>query len=379
MLGPNDRVQPLSSNASLYLDALRALFAQAVLYGHSSSVFGIAPFDRIPIQRAAVVGFFWLSGFLICHSYMMRKQKYPEYGFFDYFLARFARIYSGLVPSLIFVAVIDGVFILLYPHLYNFYNSYSAKVAVANLLMLQKFPVPFLHSPMFGTGSTWWTLSIEWWLYMCFGWLMLARLRSMPKVLYWLVLLSVSIVPVQYLIAGNGPVGIGLSIVWFLACALAYGKDRLVQQVRPTVLLALAGLALALCIVRYHMVRDAYDLIACIHMGAFIFCSTFWLQTKTFVVPQWIVWLIRFIAGYSFTLYLTHYSILLLFAASGVAKGLAGHLAVLTISNVIAILIALKTEMAHDKLRKWLEVKLTAYWRKSLRSTTLLARLTRHS
>lgn len=353
----SEKSRPLSANASLYLNALRALFAQAVLIGHSSSVFGIPPFDRITIQRVSVVGFFWLSGFLICYSLMMRKQRYPDYSFLDYFIARFSRIYSGLIPAMLFVAVIDGVFILTYPHLYQFYSAYSVGTAVENLMMLQKYPVPALYSPMFGTGSTWWTLSIEWWLYMCFGWLMLAHLLPIPKALYWLVLFAVSIVPVHYLIAGNGPVGVGLSIIWFLACALAYGKDWLVQRIQPNVLLALSLSALILCIMRYYAVRDAYDLIACIHLGAFIFCSTFWLQTRTFSMPIWITRIVNFIADYSFTLYLTHYSVLLFFAASGILKGIAGHLAVLIISNVVAILIAVKTEMQHARLKKWLDVQ----------------------
>lgn len=166
-------VQPLKEGTSIYLDGLRVILCQIVLIGHAASFFGVMSFIEPPnfpwIQSIAVVGFFWLSGFLICHSTLMRKQRENQYVFSDFFFDRFARIFSAYVPALIFVFLIDFVFISLYSHTYGFYGSFSLEVAIKNLLMLQKHPVELLTAPMFGSASTWWTLGVEWWLYMLFG------------------------------------------------------------------------------------------------------------------------------------------------------------------------------------------------------------------
>lgn len=169
-------IEVLTEKTSLYLDFSRFVLSQLVLIGHAASFFGVMDFFGPPIfpwvQSIAVVGFFWLSGFLICYS-TIRKLNRPEYGFGVFFLERFSRIYSAFIPALLFVICIDGLFQIMKPGVYGFYKSYAFDVALGNILMLFKFPVQILQYPMFGSASAWWTLGIEWWLYMAFGWLLL--------------------------------------------------------------------------------------------------------------------------------------------------------------------------------------------------------------
>jgi peptidoglycan/LPS O-acetylase OafA/YrhL len=58
------------------------------------------------IQNIGVLIFFVMSGFLITATLLHNSAK-PDYGFARYFIDRFARIYSGLLPALVFVIVTD--------------------------------------------------------------------------------------------------------------------------------------------------------------------------------------------------------------------------------------------------------------------------------
>jgi peptidoglycan/LPS O-acetylase OafA/YrhL len=56
-----------------------------------------------------VLIFFLLSGILISFT-LIERSKQPSYGFGTFLLERFARIYSGLVPALMLIVVVDGIF-----------------------------------------------------------------------------------------------------------------------------------------------------------------------------------------------------------------------------------------------------------------------------
>lgn len=96
-------VDPLTEYSSVYLDLARFLLSQLVLIGHAASFFGVMTFMEPPhvpwVQSIAVVGFFWLLGFLICYS-VVRKLTRPGYSFSVFCVERFARIYAAFVPAL---------------------------------------------------------------------------------------------------------------------------------------------------------------------------------------------------------------------------------------------------------------------------------------
>jgi peptidoglycan/LPS O-acetylase OafA/YrhL len=84
--------------------------------------------------------FFLLSGFLIAHT-LMTKSNDPDYGFRDYAIDRIARIYSGWVPALIFVAIADSV--LVEAGVYDGSRAHDLGTFVSNLFMLQGYPGVF--------------------------------------------------------------------------------------------------------------------------------------------------------------------------------------------------------------------------------------------
>src|SRR5882724_6900197 len=120
------------NDTSTALDIMRAIAAQMVCVGHGLSFFHISRPAGMPlIQNIGVLLFFIMSGFLI-NATLTQKSVNPDYSFGSYFIDRFARIYSGLIPALIFVIIIDGITIWLMsePTIWPYFNL---KTLLANL------------------------------------------------------------------------------------------------------------------------------------------------------------------------------------------------------------------------------------------------------
>src|SRR5687768_1318327 len=100
----------INKNSSYAIDAVRGVSAQLVLIGHSLSFFGFyVAYPKLPvIQNLGVVIFFILSGFLIISTIL---RKGDDYNFKDYFIDRFARIYVAYIPALVFVLLMDRIFL----------------------------------------------------------------------------------------------------------------------------------------------------------------------------------------------------------------------------------------------------------------------------
>src|SRR5471030_2471115 len=125
----------LNSAQRVFLDLVRGGAAILLLFGHSAHYFWKdSTLANGAAQGLGVFVFFLISGFLISLSVF---QKYADrrYGFGDYFIDRFCRIYCVLVPALIFVAVLDGV-VLTDPG-YEWQRDYNLQTWFGNLFMLQ--------------------------------------------------------------------------------------------------------------------------------------------------------------------------------------------------------------------------------------------------
>jgi len=94
---------------SVYLDLLRAGAALLVLFGHAAKFFlDGTPYEHNGMEVAGVPLFFLVSGFLITYS-VIQKQGDPHYGFREYAIDRFCRIYVAFVPALFFVWLLDAL------------------------------------------------------------------------------------------------------------------------------------------------------------------------------------------------------------------------------------------------------------------------------
>ena len=168
----------LKKEVSVFLDLIRGISAQLVLIGHLLSFYKVEGFEmdkgRFVMQNFGVVVFFILSGFLIMHSVSSKK---GNYGFSDFFVDRFSRIFIAFIPALFFILLCDvGTFYFDKAFIYR--DADSVKNFVGNIFMLQDHPVfnygisrinPEFNISAFGSGRPLWSVAVEWWIYMFFG------------------------------------------------------------------------------------------------------------------------------------------------------------------------------------------------------------------
>jgi len=342
----------LSSGSSIVLDLIRGLSAQIVVIGHGISFFGIFTFLHEPnfpwMQNIAVLIFFLLSGYLITYSTVRKKMKIPGYGFKHYFSDRFSRIYTAFVPSIVFIVLIDLVSRYMNPELYSFNSAFNLKTFLANLLMLQDHAIFSYTSSLkitsFGSARPFWTLAIEWWIYLCFGYFILVFLRKKKINISNLIILGFfSLVPVYNLIMGRGH---GLTTYWLFG-ALIYliSTLNILNSIRQRVKIILTIMICGLAFLRAYIQMEAYDPIF-----AFLLAIVIWLIIDIFKNIEFskaAVNIIRYNASYSYTLYLIHYSILdfLFNHFSNQFNSYILFLVGFLLSNVLSALIGRYTEL----------------------------------
>jgi peptidoglycan/LPS O-acetylase OafA/YrhL len=305
----------LKEGSSVLLDLIRGFSAQVVVIGHGISFFGIFTFLHEPhfpwMQNIAVLIFFLLSGFLISYATFRKKISDHTYDFRHYFADRFSRIYTAFIPSLIFVFILDLISKSLSPLSYGYSNAFDLKSFIGNIFMFQDhsifsfFPNSLVTS--FGSARPFWTLAIEWWIYLSFGYLILVILKKNALRITDMIILSFfSIVPVYNLITGRGN---GLTTYWLFG-SIVYAVSTLDilnginRNIKIIFVLLFSGLALK----RTYMKMDAYDTIF-----AFLLAIILWLLIDIFKEINFSkmgIKLIKYNASFSYTLYLVHYSIL---------------------------------------------------------------------
>lgn len=305
----------LSSGSSVVLDVVRAVSSQVVVFGHGISIFGILTFLHEPyfpwIQNIAVVVFFLLSGFLITYSTVRKAGNDLTYGFRHYFVDRFSRIYTAFVPAIIFVLLVDSLALLISPTGYQYSKAFGVTTFIANIFMLQDFPlistIDALGLTSFGSGRPFWSLAIEWWIYMFFGYFLLTLCRGNKITFTQVALLGLfSVVPVYNLIFGRGQ---GLTVYWLFGSLVYFflSSDLLFNLKRGMKILIVLTM-LTLATVRVVVKIEAYDAIF-----AFLLAASMLLLIDLFRDIKFsdrAIKTVNFSVSYSFTLYLVHYSVL---------------------------------------------------------------------
>jgi peptidoglycan/LPS O-acetylase OafA/YrhL len=360
-------IERLSPSASFALDVVRWTAAEIVVVGHAVRFAGVAPRLMPPrwvaMQEVAVAIFFLLSGYLITYTTIAKRNRDPGFGFRSFFVDRFTRIYSALVPALVFITAADAWMRWRDPSVYRHADSLTPSTFVANLFMLEGHPAaivlpkfglpsaPAVLAPL-GSGRPLWSLAVEWWLYMAFGWLVLARTKERSRLRFYVPLAFFLVVPAFNSIAGHGH---GVATAWFLgaiACLAMQGRhSSALREVSPVV----SVVALVLAVARSFMVHgNAYDMCLVVLLGFALFFAIYGLQGSTHRPSERSVRVIRWLADYSFTLYLTHYTVIELVLLSNRRTSPMATVAICVLAaNVIAIAIAVPTEMRHRAMNAW--------------------------
>ena len=341
----NSRLE-FTKSSSLFLDAVRVLASQGVLFGHAISFYGIFEYIQPPkgiyIQNIAVVIFFIVSGLLIAKNLVRAYQKND---FLEYFSDRFVRIYTTFVSCLIFIVCIDFIHKYYYQDHFAYNNALDLKTFFGNILMLQDYPIG--HSvTSFGSGRPLWTLAIEWWLYMAAGFFVyLFRnfnfLYKTNKILCMGLFFISSIVPFCNLCSGRGAC---LTLFWLLGCLLYFLLSRNAVEIHAFFSKNgqrnLIYFFFFIPLYFVYKIRTEYDL----RIGVAFGCSLYYvlIYTQRYSVSFFIKLKkqISFMASFSFTLYLVHYSVLdFLSIYSGVVNRYLLTISSLIISNLIAIVL----------------------------------------
>ncbi len=203
------------------------------------------------------------------------------------------------------ILVIDYLSIAVNQEHYLYYDAYRFRHFIGNVFMLQNMgPYSVLGKWFvpFGSGRPLWTLSVEWWLYMLYGALIISLTNkekiSIPKILAFCgIVFMVS----DHLITGRGN---GLGFVFLLGVLSYYCYDLLSLKAAKLLL----PLSCFLYVYYGIMIKEAYTVYSFIII-CFMFCSAVKIggcmeqntqRNKVFA----------FISKSTFMLYLIHYSII---------------------------------------------------------------------
>ena len=310
----------VDENLSVVLDFFRWLSALIVVVGHSRAIFFV-PWDQVKHKdilstalyfvsgwgNYGVMMFFAISGFLIGGG-VLEKFKIGKFSFAQYFINRFTRIYIVLLPALLLVWILNvaglkwlnalGIYTQGYPIGalgLDVRDAIGPANFIYNLLMLQN-----VLGPPFGTAQPLWSLNWEWWSYMLapFSLGLLTRIGGR-----WAVLLSAGLA-VAFVAAGFEYV-----LFWHLGILLALARF----QYRAA-LISLAGVMCLLIPIATRSTLLPADLTTQIpFMLSFVLLLS---QLRHVALPGW--WHKiphKWLAGFSFSLYVLHTTILVTLVA----------------------------------------------------------------
>ena len=368
----------LTPAQSAYLDLLRGGAAQAVLVGHALLAFGQpGPLLRALPHTAGVLIFFLLSGFLITLTTLRKASSDPGYGFGIYVVERGFRIFTPYVPALLFVAAVDQLSTQSVH--YPWRRDFDVATWVANLLMLQEYPLfqilrrlgmpdqPSFFGP-FGSGRPFWTISIEWWIYLLFGFALFFLVRSASRrtAVGFALAGLLAVEPAYHLVGGFGEC---LTAIWIAGMTLAATDAAIRARVaalwnerpggRALVALAVAMLALFVVVRLYVNELKVYELQLGLLVTALLFLVYHLVGASGATLPVAVRTVPRFIAAFSYSLYLTHFTVLT-YLLTRVADGALDRSAALWLclvgSNLVAIVFWWLFERHHRALgRAFLE------------------------
>jgi peptidoglycan/LPS O-acetylase OafA/YrhL len=328
-------------------DAIRATAALMVFVGHGLGTFNA----RHPVwpQQFGVVIFFLLSGYLISQT-LHRRLEQPNSTFTDYAIDRFARIYSAYLPAIFVVCVLDYLTINYFCHLIQgeVVSRLSIESFIANLFMLQ---APAITEP-FGSAAPFWTVAIEFWIYMFVG-LLAFSIRDGAGLLRIAAIIATGIIPVQSLSDNN------MVLVPWLAGVVA---ERLtacgaVRKIPSAICVLLSG-GLTLRLILLVRAGERIYSWECYLISASIFVLMLAVclraesrsESRSGRAVEW--W-----ASWSYSLYLLHHTLFLdyfmIFEGGGPNMCIAAAITIL-----ISIAFAALTERHHRSLAKSIKSRL---------------------
>jgi peptidoglycan/LPS O-acetylase OafA/YrhL len=376
------RLEPraLSASASAHLDLIRGLAAWAVMWGHLRALFFVdfqqlqhsSPLLKIlyfvtGFGHEAVMVFFVLSGFFISTAIISRHVS-GKWSWRDYAIDRSSRLYVVLIPALLLGWLWDraGGYIFSSTGLYSrplegfgvviAQNRVTLGIFLGNLLFLQT-----IVCPTFGSNGPLWSLANEFWYYVLFPISLAAGLAWRAQATRTAISLAILSLCLAIFLGSEILVGfliwlVGVFLVLTYSNCAFSGKGRLGLYFLASCFLLFA------CLVAARTGNSALlgsDLALGIAFGLFLFGV---LQMNFVIERSFYPRAAHFMAGFSYSLYVLHFPLLLFLRAwlapqqrwQPDAKHLAYGTIVGTTVLSFAWLMSTFTESKTHIARKWM-------------------------
>ena len=355
-----------------YFDIWRALSSQAVLVGHALNIFLPAYFmsqradgsfeasrPMLYIQNVGVVVFFALSGYLVTRA-VGRRLDDPAYGIRQFAIDRTTRIFVPFLPAVALVWVFDSL--LLGAGAWNAFSDLplDAWTLLTNCLMLFNNPalsigakltgIGSLYTVPIGTADPFWTVVLEWWIYVAFGILALVIGRVPKATLLAMPLLLFALAPPFLSLAS----GSGLVLAWPVGMLFALADDsmRNARRGRLAVVCAFAATFALLRLLRNGF--QVYDPTVVLGISVALIGGSFVLRPPGVTQSRLGRWLL-FQSDYSYSLYLVHFSVLIYLAEylPRTLGPIASIVVGLLLANLVAACFWFLFERHYLAVRQW--------------------------
>lgn len=353
----------MERNFSIYLDLVRFLAACMVYIYHSNQRWLVK--DVLPLSNyghAAVIVFFVLSGYVISYITSTRENKWTVYA-----ASRLARVFSVVIPTLLLCVVLDGIGRQLSMVAYDGYPFDRFILRwLGSLLMLNE--VWFISITSF-SNVPYWSITFELWYYVLFGLVMFLP-RRLGLAAAGLLLLALGpkialLAPIW--VAGvvlhrwQGLARISLATGWWLAVgttvliAALFGMgvfDRIHQESKAWMG---AGLTERLTFAKFFL--GDYLLAALVFLQ---FAGMRRIAPSLSAVFRTIERPVRWLAAYTFTLYLLHQP-LFLFWGTVLGRDPSTILPWLMTTAAVAgsvVVVGHFTENQRGRLKSWIQQRL---------------------
>ncbi|MGO4496440.1 acyltransferase family protein [Paenibacillus sp. 2RAB27] len=277
------------TQASHILDLLRFMSALVVFLFHF--------YVPLPGSQAVMV-FFVLSGYFISSS-ILKAISENRWSWFDYLLRRIIRLWIVLVPALFLTYIIVktqlGIFgEELSPPNLKISNFINPELFFGNLFFMQGI----LVKGAFGLNGPMWSLTYEFWYYMLFPCLVLifrSRKKS-HKVIYLFLSIVISLFVGQKIME--------YFLIWLLGALIPLIKPLKLEKSYVKLIITLFVTLLAIVSMNY---KAGSSYFLDLRVGLIFALLTYLIvsfftnrSTQKYNIPN-------YLAGFSYTLYLTHY------------------------------------------------------------------------
>ncbi len=355
----------MSRSFSLYLDLLRLLAALAVMVSHISGfTFGGMQPMPISVGHNAVIVFFLLSGYVIAYV-VDHKENQPR----AFWVSRLARIYSVALPAVFLTPLVDAVGLQLNAQFYASgltTHDYPLVRILASLGFVNEL---WLVSIMPFSNSPYWSLCYEMSYYVLFA---IYCFADGGKRWRWLSLAALVI----------GPKIMLLAPIWGLGVVL-YRKHSWYAISRSTGWLCWSVSLLGIVAFQYYDISKPVSGWTALQLGPRLYNLLHFSQHFLADYPLALLIAINFIgfrriadqfagafahsagairaaSGLTFSVYLFHLPLVLLFLIlfQDMGPGIGYFLATIGATLAVVVPLGAVTERQKDRLKDWLSRKL---------------------